>query len=72
MLDNWLFICGGHIYGASSPLSDCYKFDLDGYNANWVASTGLPRRRRHFVMITYGSSIFMSGGYDYWSGNITI
>ena len=68
VLDNWLFICGGHTYGAASPLSTCSKFDLNGYNTAWQTATALPRRRRMFGMVSLQSSIYITGGLDFWSG----
>ena len=68
VLENWLFICGGYTYGEASPLSTCSKFDLNGYNAGGQTATALPRRRRMFGMVTLQSSIYITGGIDFWSG----
>ena len=68
VLDNWLFICGGNTYGAASPLAACSKFDLNGYNAIWQTAPDLPRRRKMFEMVTLQNSMYISGGYDFWSG----
>ena len=70
-LHNQLYVCGGHYYGWSYPLNDCKKFNINAYNANWKEGPTLPQRRRDFVMLTYGNSIYALGGYEYWSGGST-
>ena len=67
-LDGWLYICGGHYDGARDPLVDCKKFDLNAEDGAWIAAPNLPNKRRHFQMLTYLSSIYIVGGWDYWYG----
>ena len=67
-LDGWLYVCGGLHTGASDPLADCKKFDLNSNNGAWTTTLNLPRKRRHFQMLTYQNSIFIVGGYDHWNG----
>ena len=67
-LDGWLYICGGHYYGALDPLIDCKKFDLKADNGAWTNALNLPRKRRDFGMLTYQTSIYIVGGHDYWNG----
>ena len=67
-LDGWLYICGGHYNGATDPLIDCKKFDLNSNNGAWTAAPDLPKKRRHFEMLSFESSIFVLGGQNYWKG----
>ena len=67
-LDNWLYVCGGSYYGWADPLSDCQKFDLNAHTPTWTTSPALPRKRNHFFMVRYLSSIYIVGGYDFWTG----
>ena len=62
-LDGWLYICGGNYYGGL-PLIDCKKFDLNANNGAWINALNLPRRRKHFEMLTYQTSIYIVGGWD--------
>ena len=64
-IDGWLYICGGSYNGASTPLIDCKKFDLNSKNGSWIEAPNLPRRRRHFQMLAWKSSIFVIGGEDF-------
>ena len=50
-LDNWLFVCGGHYYGASAPLSDCKKVDMDSQSPSWQNFVNLPGPRCDFPLI---------------------
>ena len=61
VLHNWLYVCGGQFPGANTAERSCYKFDLNGYGANWVPATYLPEGNIYFSMVTYQNSIYSVG-----------
>ena len=68
MLDNWLFVCGGHFVHYSDPTADCKKVDLNSASPAWQQFTNLPSKRRAFQLLRYDNYMYAIGGYTYGSG----
>ena len=69
VLGQYMFVCGGHFYSAAAPRRECYKLDLDSYSPSWQSFPQLPNTRRDLVLLSYGSHIYVIGGYYYGSGS---
>ena len=62
-LENWMFVCGGHYYGASAPLVDCNKFDTNAEFPSWQTFVNLPSRRRDFPLVRYHDYMYAVACY---------
>ena len=69
VLDNWLFVCGGSYYGASTPLVDCKKLDMNERSPSWTNFVNLPQRRRDFPLVRYDDYMYAVAGYNYGGGS---
>ena len=67
-IDDTLYVCGGWYSGANTALIDCKKLSLNDPQNGWSSAPDLPQKRRHFMMVTFKSSMYVVGGQDVWNG----